>query len=414
MTRKLRDCGFEERYETSSSDLVARFYVPALNCASTYDRAVGYFRSSVFHLSGVAMSEFALRNGRMRLICSPYLDTDDKNVLRQSYAISDEQLNESIKRDIKAAIQDVAEHAALQLLATLLKFRILDIRLTYKPNAVGIFHSKVGIICDGTDTLTFDGSANETYMAWAENEERIVPFCSWNSEYQMRQVGYAKSYFEDLWNSRRPGLKTRPLPEMTETELQRYALQDPEAAIEKVRLTAKTAPSPNTGRAKRKRTLQTHQAASRSNWWKVRRGIVSYVTGGGKTFIALEILNDWFGQYDNASVIILVPSDLLAKQWYRALKSEEPELSILQVGGERSDGDWRQRLSDYTRAARTNKRRVVLSVMKSAASDDFLRLAQVGSHSLLIADEVHKVGAIELRKSLTLRAPLCQGSCRLI
>ena len=57
MTEPLRDYPFELWYPPSTdlpNPRVDDFYIPALNRAVTYDRAVGYFRSSIFFVTGVA------------------------------------------------------------------------------------------------------------------------------------------------------------------------------------------------------------------------------------------------------------------------------------------------------------------------------------------------------------------------
>ncbi|MDP7068765.1 MAG: DEAD/DEAH box helicase family protein, partial [Acidimicrobiales bacterium] len=375
-----------------------------LDRATTYDRAVGYFRSSVFHLTQVAMSDFALRGGRMRLICSPHLDENDAKVMQRAFGQAEELIVASIGHDIEKALQDVAEHASLQMLATLLEFGILEIRLTYKPKQTGIFHTKIGIISDGTDSLSFDGSANETFMAWSENEERVTPFCSWRDDYQHRQVQWDTDYFEDLWESKKAGLKTQALPEVVFEDLRQYAVPDPQEAIEQVRL-AQLGQSQRSSTASKgtRKTPMRHQAQVRDNWLKEMRGIICFVTGGGKTVAALEIINEWIIRHPKGSVIVLVPSNLLAKQWRKELAQLDSYLNILQVGGDDAHANWRERLSDYTRETPAATRpRVVLAVMKSAASADFLRLAQVGDHTLLVADEVHTVGAKQLRMALTL------------
>ncbi len=46
---------------TSDPDLLRAFYEPALACSRTYDRAVGYFRSSFYALTAPAVAAFALR-----------------------------------------------------------------------------------------------------------------------------------------------------------------------------------------------------------------------------------------------------------------------------------------------------------------------------------------------------------------
>src|SRR5437016_5784162 len=98
MSSGLRALDFRLDYTSSASDVLNEFYVPALNVAEYYDRAVGYFRSSVYHLVGVALSNFALRGGHMRLVRSPSLSESDREVIQQSER---ELLEESLARDIR-------------------------------------------------------------------------------------------------------------------------------------------------------------------------------------------------------------------------------------------------------------------------------------------------------------------------
>jgi hypothetical protein len=64
---------------------VRDFYVPCLLNSTHYDRAVGYFRSSIYALVGEAMIEFADRGGRMRLVCSPDLEAEDIESIARGY-----------------------------------------------------------------------------------------------------------------------------------------------------------------------------------------------------------------------------------------------------------------------------------------------------------------------------------------
>jgi len=73
----LSDLELAGGYSTGTADLVKDFYVPCLDEAFRYDRAVGYFRSSLFILIGVAFSNYARRGGLIRLVCSPNLDPED-------------------------------------------------------------------------------------------------------------------------------------------------------------------------------------------------------------------------------------------------------------------------------------------------------------------------------------------------
>ena len=99
-----------------------------------------------------------------------------------------------------------------------------------------------------------------------------------------------------------------------------------------------------------------------------------------------------------------MPSNLLSKQWVQELEEMEPKPSILKVGGEDSDSNWKDELPNFTRKASISTQRIVVAVVNSASSDDFLRFARVDEHTLLVADEVHTTGANNRRKVLTLEA----------
>ena len=69
----LRQFDWRPRYSTSREDLVADFFRPALDLSQRYYRAVGFFRSSFYSLTGAATASFAVRGGRIRLLCAPEL-----------------------------------------------------------------------------------------------------------------------------------------------------------------------------------------------------------------------------------------------------------------------------------------------------------------------------------------------------
>jgi superfamily II DNA or RNA helicase len=396
----LRGWDYRSIYEASANDLIGDFFVPSLRRAARYDRAAGYFRSSIFNLVAVAVSDFVIRGGRMRLICSPSLSDEDEQVIRR-LGVQPDSVERSLTVDLEAALEDAEQLPVVELLATLISCRALEVRIAYKADEKGIFHSKVGIFHDGVDAVSFEGSANETYMAWQHNEERFKAFCTWRGQAEL--VAGDSDYFESLWRGERDSLVVKPLPEIPLRLLRQHALPDPEAALERVRL------AHSRGRRRagvRVRQLQDHQLAVKQNWWEQQRGIVDHVTGGGKTVTALAIAREWFERHPDGSLIVVVPSSLLTKQWRRELERElfDLELRCLHVGGDDSTSKWADKLPDFTVRAAVLGRRVVIATMDSAATERFTRRANVGAHTLLIVDEVHKVASRKRRVLMTLAA----------
>src|SRR5580700_8022470 len=77
---------FKTEYRSLKHDPAEEFYRPCLLNAASYKRAVGYFRSSVFLVVGSSILEFARRGGRISLICSPELTSEDIAGIAAGYA----------------------------------------------------------------------------------------------------------------------------------------------------------------------------------------------------------------------------------------------------------------------------------------------------------------------------------------
>lgn len=398
MTGRLRDYDFQRVYEASKADLVREFYVPAMMRAVSYDRAVGYFRSSILHLVQLAVSDFILRGGRMRLICSTSLDHVDETAIRSSH-VDPTKIDKAMSSDIRDALRDPTSLPVVELLATIIKTGQLDIRIAYKADERGIFHTKVGIFEDAyEDAISFEGSPNETFMAWSHNEERFKTFKSWlpgGSE----QVNDDRSYFNELWEGMRPSILVRNLSDVAKADLERHANPDPQAAIEKVRtltrslLVTKRIP----------KRLQDHQLDVLNAWRINNSGIIDHVTGGGKTITALACVREWFASVRHGSVLIFVPSILLAKQWEKEIRLELESLNprVLQVSSQSSQS-WPGHLRDFLRPADSHRPRIVIATMDTAVKQIFLDRAAIGSNTLMIADEVHRIGSPSRRKILDL------------
>lgn len=377
--------------------MVRDFYIPAMMRAISYDRAVGYFRSSILHLVQLAISDFILRGGKMRLICSTSLDDLDEKAIRSAYCDPTE-VDKAMLSDIKVALRDPTSLPVVELLATIVRTGQLDIRVAYKINERGIFHTKVGIFKDSDgDTISFEGSPNETFMAWSHNEERFKTFKSWVPGGH-EQVGDDQSYFNELWEGKRSSILVRSLSDVAKAELERYASPDPQAAVEKVRTLASSFYV--THRVPKQ--LQDHQLDVLKAWRVNRSGIIDHVTGGGKTITALACIREWFASIPKGSVLIIVPSILLAEQWRKEICMELESLNplILQAGGTSSQ-DWKEYLRDFLRPTDSHSRsRIVIATMDTSAKEAFRNRASIGDTNLMIVDEVHRIGSLSRRKIL--------------
>src|SRR4051794_20831395 len=82
----LRELQLKKAYHKPEDDIATAFYLPAIAAATRYDRAVGFFSSSIYLLAWPSLKQFVAAGGRMRLICSPVLSDDDHVALRNGYS----------------------------------------------------------------------------------------------------------------------------------------------------------------------------------------------------------------------------------------------------------------------------------------------------------------------------------------
>ena len=116
------------------------------------------------------------------------------------------------------------------------------------------------------------------------------------------------------------------------------------------------------------------------------KGIVSVVTGAGKTVMALKAMKEYFKQFPNAKVSVIVPTRVLMYQWAHEI-SKLLAISSSQIGF-RGDG-FKDSFND-----KQNERKIIIFIVNSAIQDNFLRndISQLDDqiNHLLIADECHR------------------------
>ena len=404
----LQDIELELGYSTGSDDLINRFYIPCLNAASRYDRAVGYFRSTLFAITGVALSDFASRGGAMRLVCSPHLRTADMEAINRGYEIRD-ILEQRLIWEINEVVQYPENQPVLRLLASLIAIGAMEIRLAFRLDSKGLFHSKIGIFRDEDTAVSFIGSSNESFMAWDSlgNHEAFEVFTSWmgDSERVRRHI----DYFERLWESDEPGVRTYEFPEPAKEMLSEFADQRGlEYPIDDVRreyeMLAGLGEPRVSIRTPSRRVLMNHQNEVIDNWVASDyRGIIDHATGSGKTIAALEGINRWVSR--NRPAVVFVPSTILAQQWMNEARTQlDIDTAYLEAGAGASRNRWITALGDFSRDLDALGPRLTVATMQTASRDAFLERIQGGDHLLVVADEVHKVGSSMHRLLLSIEA----------
>lgn len=384
---------YETEYRTSDSDPVAEFYAPCLVRASTYDRAVGYFRSSVFAVTGPSVLTFAQRGGRIRLVCSPDILPEDWDALQRGYEERERVVTVALTRELDGLLESVDMQRHVEVLATLVKLGVLELRIALRPPGQGIFHEKIGIFGDRREQwVSFKGSSNETWHGWHErgNFESIEVFCSWRDGGDRQRIERHRGYFERLWTGQVRNLDVVRMPDAFALRL---------AAVAQPSLSNMTQATP----AISTRVPLAHQTGALAAWKSAGcRGILEHATGSGKTFTALLAIEEHVATGNLA--LVLVPSRLLLEQWAREIQETIPQAAVLIAGGGRTAWRTPGRLERFTSAQRESGPRVVLATMATASKEGFRSRVRTGDHLLLVADEVHQMGSPEYSLLTTIDA----------
>ena len=401
----------KKAYHKPEDNIAADFYLPAVAAATRYDRAVGFFSSSIYILAWPSLRQFVANDGKMRLICSPILSEEDQDAIRDGYSDRAEAIcAERITHEFSNLLASPKLAKPATVLASLVALGTIECKIAWIGGTAGgrprrLFHDKVGLLADSDgNQVVFKGSMNETWPALSPdgNLESVDVFVSGGGERERERIEDERAYFDRLWANDWPGVTIRPLPESARAEITSTsdAANWPEfvddICLDLERAATWSAEADRSGG----RVPRPHQVAALDEWKaRGRRGILEHATGSGKTFTALCAIHDGFRL--NEIPLILVPSDLLFQQWEEELRNTFDPLGLqLLLCGSGNDG-WREsaRLRGWTRHSdRGHPPRAVLSTIQTAAGSDFLGLCANGSHLFMVADEVHRLGAEKSRQ----------------
>lgn len=396
MSGRLSDLAFQTSYHKGRDELAEDFYLPCMRRAAKYDRAVGYFRSTVFLIAWPALRDFVSRGGQMRVLCSQVLAEADISALDAGYAAQvDRGLAERLGAEVDDLLNDPVLREPARVLAALVARGTLDVKIAVlrrgeDTQARGrIFHDKLGIFEDEAgNRVIFKGSMNETWSGLAAdgNLESVDVAASWMGARDLERASREVEYFEALWADRYPGLSVRIFPAVARAELERSADPDWEQTVARMVGERNSQPSDPRGR-----TLKPHQAEGLASWRaNDRKGILAFATGSGKTFTAITAIREALISENNV-VVVVVPDQVLFAQWLAEIEGTMQDLTVRILRAGAGNRTWRQNLRLWTQPG--DQPRVVLATVQTASSSDFLARTSRGPHLMLVADEVHRLGS---------------------
>jgi len=400
------DIDIKKEYRSLTDDIARNFYIPLLNDAVMYKRAVGFFSSSALIEISKGITGLVKNGGKIHLVASPRLSTEDITAIEKGYELRNDIIEKALLRELYE-VSTCYEQERLNLLANLIAEGILDIKIAFIKNRhnIGMFHEKMGIIEDRIgNKVAFAGSMNETVTGLKINYESIDVFCSWTEDSE--RVAGKENVFSSIWNDIEPNIQIIDFPNVKKEIMEKYKKSPLDLGIydKEIRETSlgDTYGTKKVGPAMPKSVkLHKYQEEAIKEWENQGfRGIFDMATGTGKTFTGLggivrlcEVLND------KIAVIIVCPYQHLVEQWVDDIRL----FSINPIIGYSSSPQkhWKEKLADSVRNQKIgvkSKAFFCLVCTNATFASNYVQtqIEKIKGDALIVVDEAHNFGAPRL------------------
>ncbi len=406
----LRSLKLSDEYRSDNCQLIQDFYLPCLEQATLYSRAVGFFSSTSMAAVASGLTVFIRTGGQMRLVASPNLSEEDATAIISGLRSREEAIATTIVRELDQTIGDIIRDR-LACLAWLLSQGILDIKLAVPKDIKtrGIYHEKLGLFADHEGNIVaFTGSANESSTALVDNFECIDVYTSWESGVQQRAQRKAE-HFERLWQNATPNVEVIEFPEAARRLLLKLRPEQPPTREPKVatkptqyQVRPKIEVSPIKGAPSIPAAVQlrSYQKQAIANWFANKgRGTLKMATGSGKTITALAIATELYRTQELKALIVVCPYRHLVTQWDKECRrfGLNPILAFENIKA------WQGKLSSQLYALRAEHQPFLTVITTNATlmGQGFQsQLAYFPEKTLIVGDEAHNLGSTRLAQSL--------------
>jgi DNA phosphorothioation system restriction enzyme len=401
----LAELSLDISYRSDEGNVVKDFYVPCLQRSVVYRRAAGYFSSAGLALAAKGLAELINNGGTVKLVVSPQLSEDDVTAIEQGYRSREEVLRDAARRAL-AIPENALIKDRLASLSWMIATGTLDIKIALRvaPEtgrlARGIYHEKIGIFSDARGNhVAFTGSGNETEGGLVTNFESIDAYCSWQDP--QKRVERKLAAFHRLWNDATEGLVVL---DFTDVSRQLLAMYKPETAprfdFEAMPFTKPRVVDPGRPRMPDTLAIRPYQETAIASWFRNNgRGVLQMATGTGKTITALSLTVRLVEKMGLRAIVVLCPYKHLVTQWRRECIGfgMDPLLAF------ESSSQWLDELTQRLSSSAIEPLSFlcVITTNSTFCTHAFQqRLRYFPNKSLLIADEVHNLGAANLAASL--------------
>ena len=403
-------------YRPGSDGESIEFFMNSFSNSKRLDLLLGYFSSTAIRLFSIGFAQFIQNGGVLRLIINDVLSDNDLALVRGEYN-NKRSFNLDNFSEILTALNGYDRHF-FECLSFLIKESRIELCVIKPKEGSGIAHFKSGVFYDDHDAVYFHGSANFSFNAFQANLEETHLTLSWDQGGQERVISQ-EEYFNNILEGANqsveildPSALTKQLRDYSKTNLQE--LLDSERNLLRLnkssfsqdlfdKLTKKFLPLQPSYSSSPKFPYRDgpreYQKTAYLNWVENgEQGIFAMATGTGKTITSLNCLLEGYKKTDSYRALILVPTITLVNQWVAECK----KFNFSNIVSISSKSNWEQLLERKLSLARSKEIDIIIiSTYASFCTKRFqFHLGKLPSNTLLIADEMHNIGAPSILKTI--------------
>ena len=414
-------------YEIPQNDLVREVLVPAMRYCDELRLAAGFFSSRCLAQLAPGLAEFVNETeNSMDLMVSPEINQEDRDAIHRGVKAPDEVLSNALEQLFEGALlsSSAIERHSVETLAYLVASERLRMRVVLMRQ--GMYHKKLWLFRSGSRWLAVHGSGNATERGLLMNGEQMSIERAWlDGERSESRVNLFLTQWENQWNNRAPESLTVEVDQALRF-LSGYAKSEPPTSQEfldawehdfeeGLEFTAPTLPVVSGSQLRLaipeslvwREGRFAHQGIAVDSLLAHEGGILAIATGGGKTKTALIAATEMQAlRSRHFCVVVLAPTRPLIRQWTSDIRTFGVEPTVLSG---MSPNNRKQELEHLLFAFSSVEPRTEVLLMSNSlftqmGSPERRWLEELPSAitKLLIADEVHNLGAKSFRDNLPL------------
>ncbi len=394
---------FKQLYTVPTDDVSNEIIIPLMKLSDDVSIMTGYFSAqSIKELSQGLIYYLHNSKNKLKILVSSQL-TEEELML-----VEDQNIDMRVIDELKSTINECEENSdifikhTLDCISYLVNTNRIEIKVVLMRS--GIFHAKTWIFEDSDKkTAVLSGSANFTMNGLQKNYEQLWLTKSWDNNPDAYKK--LKADFENFWFDNSPISRTITLDDKILENLIKNRINQPPTVEDYENMLKNEFSSINAKPEIPDFLLKEdkrygYRDAALKNWAENNyQGVLSIVTGGGKTITAIiGAINLYKKKNEKLTILVTVPNTILQDQWDKELKIFNIKSKICD-SSKKTQEKYISEIKKSLLIKQVGELDAFIITHDFLKNDNLLRLINKFSDDiLLVADEVHGLGVATFTK----------------